>query len=618
MHLSGNFSTEKELKQKLDFIFDKSKQGKSFNGIIEVAFNEVTIITAIHKIKANKGAKTAGVDDKTIDKYLQMDKVEFIDLVQNSVKKYKPKPAKRIYIEKDNGKMRPLGIPTVLDRIIQECLRIVLEPIVEAKFYPHSYGFRPYRSIHDAVGQVFFYANCNLKVKPWIVIEGDIKGYFDNINHNILLRKLWKMGIHDKRVLAIINAMLKSGYLDNKEYNETELGTMQGSSLSPLLANVYLNNFDWTVGRTYQEPKQQTKSIHSDRSRLRYQGIIPKYLIRYCDDWVILTQHKSEAKRLLSKLRKYFKHRLKLELSEEKTLITDIRVDAMKFLGFCVKVKGTYKNPNKLMATCYPNPKKLTKQINELCREIRDLKYHSRDVFRVSHIEKINAKIIGLAEHIKYVQSSNAYHKIDYATNKCAFTTFKRIYGKKHVLKHIKPMCELSNRPERHSGRLDKSMAIRVNGMWIGFTKAYPTGSKRIDRPFYQSLTPYTSEGRKKHFDKLKKYAPLSRPALYDDTNLLNYALVDKLYNLEYYMNREYAFNRDKGICRCCKNKLTAGNRHCHHVDNKLTSDRINKVLNLAWVCKDCHDIIHYKEIPVLIDSKTKSKIEKFKKQINK
>ena len=119
--------------------------------MFEAAANEVTIITAIHNIKSNKGSKTAGVDGNKINKYLQMPKEKVVNLIQSKLQKYYPKPAKRIYIEKSNGKQRPLSILTILDRIIQKCIRIIIEPICEAKFYPHSYGFRPYRAQKNAV-----------------------------------------------------------------------------------------------------------------------------------------------------------------------------------------------------------------------------------------------------------------------------------------------------------------------------------------------------------------------------------------------------------------------------------------------------------------------------------
>ena len=259
MHLSVRFSTETELKQFQDLLYEKSGQGVSFTGLLEAMASEVTIVTAVHNIKSNKGSKTAGVDQIKMDRYLQMPKEELFQLIQSNFQQYKPKPAKRKYIEKANGKKRPLGIPTVLDRIIQECMRLILEPICEARFYPHSYGFRPYRAQKHAIRDIINVINASARSKdqPVWAVEGDIKGCFDNINHRLLLQKLWRIGIHDKRILKIISQMLKAGYIDQGTYYDTEMGTPQGGILSPLLSNVYLNDFDWYVGRCYMEPHRK-------------------------------------------------------------------------------------------------------------------------------------------------------------------------------------------------------------------------------------------------------------------------------------------------------------------------------------------------------------------------
>ena len=289
--------------------------------------NEVTIVTAIHDIKSNHGSKTPGVDGRNINKYLQMGKDELIALIQSRFHSYKPKPARREYIAKANGKMRPLGIPTMLDRIIQQCMKIILEPICEAKFYSHSYGFRPYRAQKHAIRDIVNVINATgiRKDKAVWAIEGDIKGYFDTINHRILMRKLWKIGIHDKRVLKIISQMLKAGYIEHGLYHMTTTGTPQGGILSPLLANVYLNDFDWYVGRKYFEPHRICKHKANDTRRMKAHGATPKYNFRYADDWVILTTSKEEAERLKRELTKHFKYQLKLELSQEKTYVTDLR-----------------------------------------------------------------------------------------------------------------------------------------------------------------------------------------------------------------------------------------------------------------------------------------------------
>ena len=348
MHLSVRFSTEKELKQFQDLLYEKSGQGVSFTGLLEAMVSEVTIVTAVHNIKSNKGSKTAGVDRMKMDKYLQMPKEELFQLIQSNISNYKPKPAKRKYIEKANGKKRPLGIPTVLDRIIQECMRLILEPICEARFYPHSYGFRPYRAQKHAIRDIVNVINASVKSKdqPVWAVEGDIKGCFDNINHRLLLKKLWRIGIHDKRVLKIISQMLKAGYIDQDLYHATEMGTPQGGILSPLLSNVYLNDFDWYVGRCYMEPHRQCKHKCNDTRRLKWSGITPKYNFRYADDWVILTSTEQEAFRMKHELTKYFKHRMKLELSQEKTYVTDLRKNGIHFLGYIVKAERKRKTPD--------------------------------------------------------------------------------------------------------------------------------------------------------------------------------------------------------------------------------------------------------------------------------
>lgn len=379
MHLNVGFSTESELKAFLDFLYAKSGQSISFTGLLEAMCHEVTIVTAVHNIKSNKGSKTAGVDEIKMDSYLQMPKQELIDLIQRKFHKYQPKPARRVYIPKSNGKQRPLGIPSAIDRVVQECMRIVLEPICEAQFYPHSYGFRPYRAQKHAIRDIVnvINAGCCSPDQPAWAVEGDIKGCFDNINHRLLLQKLWRMGIHDKRVLSIIKAMLKAGYIESGIYYATTIGSPQGSILSPLLSNVYLNDFDWYIGRSYMEPHRQCKHKCNDTRRLKWSGITPKYNYRFADDWVILTSTQAEALRLKRQLTKYFRYRMKLDLSQEKTYVTDLRTDGIHFLGFVVKAERKRKTPDPatwsetLVGKPFPDMKRLTKKICNLSKEVR-------------------------------------------------------------------------------------------------------------------------------------------------------------------------------------------------------------------------------------------------------
>lgn len=557
MHLSVRFSTEKELKQFQDLLYEKSGQGVSFTGLLEAMVSEVTIVTAVHNIKSNKGSKTAGVDRMKMDKYLQMPKEELFQLIQSNISNYKPKPAKRKYIEKANGKKRPLGIPTVLDRIIQECMRLILEPICEARFYPHSYGFRPYRAQKHAIRDIVNVINASVKSKgqPVWAVEGDIKGCFDNINHRLLLKKLWRIGIHDKRVLKIISQMLKAGYIDQDLYHATEMGTPQGGILSPLLSNVYLNDFDWYVGRCYMEPHRQCKHKCNDTRRLKWSGITPKYNFRYADDWVILTSTEQEAFRMKHELTKYFKHRMKLELSQEKTYVTDLRKNGIHFLGYIVKAERKRKTPDpatwsdNLVGKPFPDMERLTKKIHTLQKEVRKIGLYTQSNTQAAQIQYVNSVIMGLAQYLQPSICSHAYHAIDRRVNNTALAVWKNLFPKQYNQMQV-PLKELSNLPHRHEGYDSKTFAIQIDGKWFGITYAFITHSRYESKPFDQKMTPYTEDGRRRYVNYRTKHKPLpcDRPSINtpEDIALSIYASGKGWKaNFEYFMNREYAYNRD-------------------------------------------------------------------------
>jgi len=622
MHLNVNLSCEADLKKLQDFLYTQSQQNKTFTGLLEAISSEITIVTAIHNIKSNKGSKTAGVDKVKMDKYLQMPKDELVSLIRSNCLNYRPKPARRVYIDKSNGKKRPLGIPTILDRIIQECIRIVIEPICEAKFYPHSYGFRPYRAQKHAIADICHTINVPAKPenKAVFALEGDIKGCFDNINHRILLQKLWKVGIHDKRVISIIRQTLKAGYIEYDILHHSNAGTPQGGIISPLLSNVYLNDFDWYVGRQYCEPFQQCKRKGNDMARLRSQGIIPKYNFRYADDWIILTTRRYEAKRMKKHLTKYFKHRLKLELSDEKTKITDMRKDGAEFLGFVIRAEQPRgESSGTLVGKPFPNMKRLSAKIANVCSEIHAMKRMKHTSDRIAQIQHINSMIMGIAEYIKTGICSHAFSTIDHRIYISCHYTWKRLYPGL-VMRMKVPLGRLSNLPHRHEGYTAKTHAIKQQGMWIGITMAFITHSQHEKLPMNQKMTPYTAEGRAIYLRQRKRQKPLpmNRPSVNDRDDLRMSAYTNSIYNFEYFMNREYAFNRDKWKCRCCGADLThRKDRHCHHVNRQLPLEKINKVPNLAWLCRECHQRVHSFYAPVNIDEKTKKKILKFREKLD-
>lgn len=625
VHLNVRFSTEAELKQTLDFLYEKSKEGIAFTGLVEAMVNEVTIVTAIHNIKSNKGSKTAGIDQMKMDKYLQMPKEDLIALIRDNFSNYKPKPARRVYIPKKNGKQRPLGIPTVLDRIIQECVRIVIEPICEARFYPHSYGFRPYRAQKHAIRDIINVINASTysQDQPVWAVEGDIKGCFDNIDHRILLQKIWRIGIHDKRVIKMIQQMLKAGYIESGSMNDTNLGTMQGGILSPLLSNVYLNDFDWFVGRMYMEPHRKCKHKCNDTRRLKWSGVTPKYNFRFADDWVILTSTEQEAYRLKRVLTKYFRNKMKLELSQEKTFVTDLRTEGIHFLGFVVKAEKKRKTPDprtwteNLVGKPLPDMERLKDKIQKIANEVRVIGEITERSVQAAQIQRINSMIVGLAQYLQPSICSHAFHAIDRRINNTALAVWKRRFPR-HYNKYQIPMEKLCNLPHRHEGYKSQTFAVPIEGEWFGITMAFITHSKYESKPFDQRMTPYTEEGRRiySYYRNKSKPLPCDRPSVNTARDIQLSVYAKTVFNFEYFMNREYAYNRDKGKCKCCKEPLFLDNKKfCYHIKGELPLEKINKVQNLIWLCNSCYRMVNNGPIPPSIDEKVLKRIEKYKQK---
>lgn len=625
VHLNVRFSTEAELKQTLDFLYEKSKEGIAFTGLVEAMVNEVTIVTAIHNIKSNKGSKTAGVDQMKMDKYLQMPKEDLIALIRDNFSNYKPKPARRVYIPKKNGKQRPLGIPTVLDRIIQECVRIIIEPICEARFYPHSYGFRPYRAQKHAIRDIVNVINASTfsQDQPVWAVEGDIKGCFDNIDHRILLKKIWRIGIHDKRVIKVIQQMLKAGYIESGTVNDTNLGTMQGGILSPLLSNVYLNDFDWFVGRMYMEPHRQCKHKCNDTRRLKWSGVTPKYNFRFADDWVILTSTEQEAYRLKRMLTKYFRNKMKLELSQEKTFVTDLRTEGIHFLGFVVKAEKKRRTPDprtwtdNLVGKPLPDMERLKDKIQKISNEVREIGEITERSVQAAQIQRVNSMIVGLAQYLQPSICSHAFHAIDRRINNTALAVWKRRFPK-HYNKYQIPLEMLCNLPHRHEGYKSKTFAVPIEGEWFGITYAFITHSKYESKPFDQRMTPYSEEGRRiySYYRNRSKPLPCDRPSVNTAKDIQLSVYAKTVFNFEYFMNREYAYNRDNGKCKCCKTPLFLDNKkYCYHIKGELQLDKVNKVQNLIWLCNSCYRMVNNGPIPPNIDEKVLKRIEKYKQK---
>ena len=348
----------------LELIGKRGKQGLPLERVYKLLFNRDLYLQAYGKIYRNKGAMTHGVTDETPDG-MSLDKIDAI-IEALRYERYQWLPARRVYIPKKNGKKRPLGMPVWSDKLVQEVIRSLLEAYFEPQFSDHSHGFRPERGCHTALREIYY----TWRGTTWF-IEGDIAQCFDKLSHELLIETL-KEHIHDGRFIRLMQELLDAGYLEDWTFNQTLSGVPQGGIVSPLLANILLDKLDKFVENVLipqytrgakrksnlayhrlialsgsqrkrgniekaEELRKQAQSMPSliiddpDYRRLRY--------VRYADDFLLgFIGPKSEAEEIKQQLRKFLQEELKLELSEEKTLITHAISEAARFLGYEVTV----------------------------------------------------------------------------------------------------------------------------------------------------------------------------------------------------------------------------------------------------------------------------------------
>ncbi|WP_254786635.1 group II intron reverse transcriptase/maturase [Cytobacillus oceanisediminis] len=594
------------------------EEGKTpyFKDLLEIMTSEITITTAIHNIKSNKGSKTPGVDKIKMDHYLQKGYEEVITEIQESFMLYKPNLVRRKLIKKANSnKKRPLGIPTIKDRIVQECVRLVLEPILEAQFFEHSYGFRPFRDTHQAYARTV--SLISTTGYQWVV-EGDIKGFFDNIDHRILLKKLWGMGVRDRRVLMIIKQMLKAGVMNEKPINE--LGTPQGGIISPLLANVYLHTLDKWITREWE--KKQTKKTYTENySRLgslrKTTNLKPAYFIRYADDWILITNSRENAEKWKYRISQFLKVSLKIELSEDKTLITKLTKKPIKFLGFEIKAhrrrNSEVKVNKKLITTSRPSPQKIKDKVKNIKHLIRKLKSCESKEEVIHQINHINLVIRGI---IQYYQQATLVNK-ELSRYSHYLTRMATRYLKRRVKVEIVKAKQVDNLLSVHKERNQRIPAVRDGDVLIGVTNI---GFCKFKIPVYknQKETPYSIEGRQLYQIRTNRKPLLERAdELISLKGSHKTVIRGDFRNFEYYMNRCYAFNRDRGRCKICTKDLSISQVQTHHINPKLPINEVNKVANLATVHEACHKLIHSSNnLTEILDNKVWKKVLFYRRRL--
>ena len=369
----------RQLQRNLYLAAKKDKQ-RRFHALYDRIFRLDILWRAWKEVRENKGS--AGIDGITFEMIEEYGVEEYLLDIQEDLKnkKYRPKPVKRVYIPKPDGKQRPLGIPTIRDRIVQQACKIVIEPVFEANFLDSSYGFRPKRDAKQATEKVK-----KELYKNWYVVDADIQGYFDNINHEILLGLL-NHRISDRRVIKLCRQWLQAGVIENGKYYPTEKGSPQGGVISPLLANIYLHVLD-----SYWENHKEL-------------GVI----VRYADDAVIVCRTRKDAELAFEHLKRIMT-KLKLTLNPQKTKIVDMNKESFDFLGFRYQKFGKTKCGRKLPYMM--SSKKTMKKVKDAIRVItcRKSAYEGLE----QKVEKLNPLIRGWRNYFQHGNSTKRFKQLD-------------------------------------------------------------------------------------------------------------------------------------------------------------------------------------------------------------
>lgn len=492
----------------------------------------------------NKGKRTAGIDG-----YKALTPQERVDLY-NKLKDYKfslhnPNPVKRTYIEKKNGKLRPLGIPTIIDRIYQNIVKMALEPQWEAKFEPSSYGFRPKRSTHDAIENI--YKRMVKGNKQW-VFEGDFKGCFDNLNHEYILKQLENFPAKE-----LIAKWLKVGYIDNNIFHKTENGTPQGGIISPLLANIALHGMEEEIGIKY------TKIIRK-RDGITYDNKTPYSMVRYADDFVIMCENKEDAESMYNKLQPYLKAR-GLQLEETKTKIVHI-TEGFDFLGFNIRRYEVQQGSKLLIKPSKESIKKCKAKISEVFEKNNGSNANSL-------ISNLNPVIRGYGNYWSSVVSKDTFRKIDYYI----FGKIVKFMKRLHPMKSWKWKKERYFKPDK-TGQSETTWLFTdpqsniqiINMIWTPIVRHVMI--KHDSSPYNKELKEYYSKRDIREFNKN---------------------------NVAY---RQKLAKKQKYLCPFCKESIVDGKEslEMHHKIPRCNGGS-DDYKNLQLVHTSCH-IFHHKIFP--------------------
>jgi len=570
-----------DMQNAFDDLYAKSFEGKVFTNLVDIIRSAENIKLAYRNMRKNSGSKTAGADKKTISDLNKWKERRLIEHVQKKLDWYIPQKVRRVEIPKDNGKTRPLGIPTIMDRLIQQCVLQVLEPICEAKFFERSNGFRPNRSAENAIAQA---ERMVQRMNLHYVVDVDIKGFFDNVNHGKLLKQMWSLGIRDKKLLCIISAMLKAEVVG---IGFPEKGTPQGGIISPLLSNIVLNELDWWVvsqwenfptkhDYTYRVYANGTPDKSGAVAMMRKNSNLKEcYIVRYADDFKIFCRNREDAIKMFEATKGWLKDRLGLDISPEKSKVVNLRRHYSEFLGFKMKVriKGKKKNGQpKYVVEAHVKEAKLQK-IKQHCKYIMGLlrKTYNKGM-EYKWIQMYNSYLIGVHNYYSIATHVN----LDFQT--IAYDVKKSFYNR---LRH----------------RISKTGTITNN-----FIKRQYGKSKEVRYMSGNAIVPIAYVQHRVPLDKkrsINKYTPQGRAEIHKNLDCVNFETLHWLMtnpcgtsSIEYNDNRIALYVAQKGKCAISKVKLEVGEIDCHH-KLPIEFNGGDEYKNLVILSDKVHVLIH-------------------------
>ena len=574
------------MQETFDKLYEQSLKGNNFNHLMEIILSDRNILLAYRNIKANEGSKTPGTDRLTIKDIAELNPNELTEkvryIINGSKHGYRPKPVRRKEIPKPDGRMRPLGIPCIWDRLVQQCIKQVLEPICEAKFSANSCGFRPLLSVETAIAKTHQIIN---HCKLYHVIEFDIKGFFDNVNHRKLIKQIWAMGIHDKKLIWVIKRILKAPIkMEDGKIEYPDKGTPQGGIISPLLANIVLNELDhWVESQWVNNPviNNYSSRAHGFRAMRDSTNLKEMRIVRYADDFRIFCRTKENAEKIKIATQNWLEERLKLEISPEKTRIVDLRNNYMEFLGFSIKARWNYQK-RKYVVTSHISSKalkdkeeKLVEQIKKVCNAIGNNDTLSKEIM------VYNAMVMGMQNY--YCIATNVAKDLNHAQQRVYRILYNRTNKESGSLlaKRGRPLTEIERK------RYGKSKAIRyIKGVNLPIYPISYVQNRTALLP-KKGQCMYTAEGREIVHDNVTYYLPLLGQLRSNRPNW---------YNVEIYDNKLSLYSAQQGKCYVMGEYFEdVDDIHCHHKQMKSQGGN-DAYDNLVLIREPVHKLIHSKK----------------------